>query len=936
MSKKNLRAGELIDAEQLRSELTALTDDSRGDGSSLDIRADVLQVLKGRLQSGREVIEAMLMEDGSGTLCAERLSHVMDEIIRTLYDFAVTHVYRSKNPSSAERLSVIAVGGYGRGTLAPGSDIDLLFVLPYKQTPWGEQVIEYMLYMLWDMSLKVGHATRNIDECIRLSRTDMTIRTAVLEARFLWGDEALYDELIERFDDEVVKDTGADYVQAKLAERDERHRKAGESRYLVEPNVKDGKGGLRDLQTLFWIGKYFYRVRTGEELIKKGVYTRKEYNKFRKAQDFLWAVRCHMHFLTGKPEERLHFDIQRDIADRLGYTAHPGLTAVERFMKHYFLVAKDVGDLTRIFCAELEEEQAKYVPGLNRIFQTFSRRKRKLAGTSDFIVDNHRINIADEETFSRDPINLIRMFHLADKHGLEFHPDAMQLATRSLKLVDNELRRNPEANRLFLEILTSERDPALNMRRMNESGVLGKFIPEFGKIVSMMQFSMYHHYTVDEHLIRCIDVFAEIERGDGEKAHPLAHILVPGLKEQRHILYVTLLLHDIAKGRPEDHSVAGAKVARKLCPRLGLSEAETTRVAWLVEQHLTMSMVAQSRDLNDRKTIEDFADLVQSLNRLKLLLVLTVCDIRAVGPGVWNGWKGQLLRTLYYETELMLTGGFSEVPRTERAEHARKALLDALQDWPKEQREAYIRLHYENYLFTVSLEDQIRHARFIRESDESGRKLASMVKPHAFEAVTEITILSPDHPRLLSIIAGACSAAGGNIVDAQIFTTADGRALDTILINRELGNDEDERRRATRIGRLIEDVLSGKKYLPEIIENRGKRRRATKTFRVTPRVEIRNTLSNRFSVIEVTGLDRPGLLSGLTGVLSDLSLDIASAHITTFGEKVIDTFYVNDLFGQKIEDPSRQAKIRDALLAILDGQKPAGAETKEIAPAAAE
>ncbi len=936
MSKKNLRAGELIDAQGLRAELTALTEDSRGDGSSLEIRAAVLQVLKGRLQSGREIIETMLMEDGSGTLCAERLSHVMDEIISTLYDFAVTHVYRSKNPSSAERIGVIAVGGYGRGTLAPGSDIDLLFVLPYKQTPWGEQVIEYMLYMLWDMSLKVGHATRNIDECIRLSRTDMTIRTAVLEARFLWGDEALFDDLIKRFDDEVVKDTGADYVQAKLAERDERHRKAGESRYLVEPNVKDGKGGLRDLQTLFWIGKYFYRVRTGEELIKKGVYTRKEYNKFRKAQDFLWAVRCHMHFLTGKPEERLHFDIQRDIADRLGYTAHPGLTAVERFMKHYFLVAKDVGDLTRIFCAELEEEQAKHVPGLNRIFQTFSRRKRKLAGTSDFIVDNHRINIADEETFKRDPINLIRMFQLADKHGLEFHPDAMQLATRSLKLVDNELRRNPESNRLFLEILTSDRDPALNMRRMNESGVLAKFIPEFGKIVSMMQFSMYHHYTVDEHLIRCIDVFAEIERGDGEKAHPLAHILVPGLKEQRRILYVTLLLHDIAKGRPEDHSVAGAKVARKLCPRLGLSEAETTRVAWLVEQHLTMSMVAQSRDLNDRKTIEDFADLVQSLNRLKLLLVLTVCDIRAVGPGVWNGWKGQLLRTLYYETELMLTGGFSEVPRTERAEHARAALLEALQDWPEQHREAYVKLHYENYLFTVSLEDQVRHARFVRETDDAGRKLASMVKPHTFEAVTEITVLSPDHPRLLSIIAGACSAAGGNIVDAQIFTTADGRALDTILINRELGNDDDERRRATRIGRLIEDVLSGKSYLPEIIEKRAKRRRATKTFLVTSRVEIRNTLSNRFSVIEVTGLDRPGLLSEITGILSDLSLDIASAHITTFGEKVVDTFYVNDLFGQKIEDPSRQAKIKDALLAVLDGRKPTRAERKETAPAAAE
>ena len=330
-------------------------------------------------------------------------------------------------------MALVAVGGYGRGTLAPGSDIDLLFLLPQKQTRGATQMVEYMLYMLWDLGLKVGHATRDINECVRLSRSDITIRTSLLEARFLWGDSALFDDLVMRFDQEVVKGTGAEYVQAKLAERDERHAKAGESRYLVEPNVKDGKGGLRDLHTLFWIGKYFYRVRSGEELVDKGVFTRAEYNRIRKAEDFLWAVRCHMHFLTGKAEERLHFDIQREIAERLGYTSHPGLSGVERFMKHYFLIAKDVGDLTRIFCAALEEEQAKHVPGFNRLLLGFSRRRRKLAGTADFIVDNHRINVADDQVFERDPVNLVRLFWLADKHGLEYHPDALKLLTRSLQ-----------------------------------------------------------------------------------------------------------------------------------------------------------------------------------------------------------------------------------------------------------------------------------------------------------------------------------------------------------------------------------------------------------------------------------------------------------------------------------------------------------------------
>ncbi|GGA88395.1 bifunctional uridylyltransferase/uridylyl-removing enzyme [Brucella endophytica] len=931
MSASDLKLGEIVNGEKLRRRLDALAKEA--DGQAL--RGQVLQALKETLASGRSAAEAMLMKDGGGRRCAIRLCHLMDVIIETLYDFAIAHVYPVTNPSKAERMCIAAVGGYGRGALAPGSDIDLLFLLPYKQTPWGEQVVEYVLYMLWDLGLKVGHATRNIDETIRLSREDMTIRTAVLEARFLCGSRELFDEMERRFGEEVVKGTAPQFIQAKLAERDVRHRKTGETRYLVEPNVKEGKGGQRDLHTLFWIAKYFYRVRTSEELVKAGVLSREEHKLFMKAEDFLWAVRCHMHFLTGKAEERLSFDIQREIASRLGYTSHPGLHDVERFMKHYFLVAKDVGDLTRIICAALEEEQAKHVPGFNRIFLTFSRRKRKLAGTKDFIADNHRINIADEGVFERDPVNIIRLFHLADRHGLEFHPQAMQQITRSLKLVNADLRENPEANRLFLEILTSPRNPELILRRMNESGVLGKFIPDFGKIVAMMQFNMYHHYTVDEHLLRCIAILSDIEHGELEQEHPLSNSLMPALKKDRHLLYIALLLHDIAKGRPEDHSAAGARIARRLCPRFGLSPAETETVAWLVQEHLTMSMVAQSRDLNDRKTIEDFAATVQTLERLKLLLILTVCDIRAVGPGVWNGWKGQLLRTLFYETELLLTGGFSEVSRKNRLEQARGELATALGQWPDEERENYLNLHYQNYFLTVSLEDQLRHADFIREADAAGRQLATMVEPRAFEAVTEITVLSPDHPRLLSVIAGACAAAGGNIVDAQIFTTSDGRALDTILINREFETDGDEKRRAERVGKLIEDVLSGRSHLPDMLAKRTKPKRAAKAFRVEPRVEIDNKLSNKFTVIEVEGLDRPGLLSELTGVISGLSLDIASAHITTFGEKVIDTFYVTDLVGHKVSNPARQGNIRRKLLAIF-GKEETHARSTSRAHQAAE
>src|SRR5437016_4077733 len=463
-------ADERFDTARITAAVDALAE--KHSGREDVFRAALAQLLKAEMIAARATAQAVLLKDRHGRRCAERLCFMQDGIIRILYSAATRHLYRSHVPSGAERMAVVATGGYGRGLQAPGSDIDLLFLLPYKQTAWGEQVAEAILYCLWDTGLKVGHATRSVDECIRQAKADMTIRTAVLEARFLRGERALFDQLVTRFDKEVVQNTGAEFVAAKLAEREERHRRAGQSRYLVEPNVKDGKGGLRDLHTLFWIAKYVYRVHEREELIKFGVYDPREYRRFRRCGDFLWAVRCHMHFLAGRAEERLSFEIQREIAVRLSYTEHPGLRDVERFMKHYFLIAKDVGDLTAILCAKLENSQAKAMPVLSRMMARFRPRARHtLSESEDFVVDYNRINGADETVFQRDPVNLIRIFHLAQKYNLAFHPDAMHLATRSLKLIDQRLRENEEANRLFLEILTSKNDAETVLRRMNEAGV---------------------------------------------------------------------------------------------------------------------------------------------------------------------------------------------------------------------------------------------------------------------------------------------------------------------------------------------------------------------------------------------------------------------------------------------------------------------------------
>ena len=912
-----------LDQSPLRLASLAERLDGEGLSDPTSLRGRLVPELRSILDEGRAEAEAALLREGDGIACARRLSGLMDGIVRALHDSVVRHLYPADNPSSAEKLALVATGGYGRGTLAPGSDVDLLFLLPYKQTAWGESVVEAMLYVLWDLKLKVGHATRSVDVCIREAKADMTIRTALLEARFLLGDPALYEALLARFDKEVVRGSAPEFVDAKLKERDARVTKAGASRYLVEPNVKDGKGGLRDLNTLFWISKYVYRVREPQELVEAGLFTPEELRLFERCEEFLWRVRCHMHFATGRAEERLGFELQRQLAERMGQARRGALSGVERFMKAYFRVAKEVGDLTAIVCAELEARQAKHRPMLDRMIGRFRRRRGGRLESDDFVVDYNRINLTGESAFERDPVNLIRLFWLADRHNLAVHPDASRLATRSFGLIGPTLRNDREANRLFMDVLTSRNAPEVVLRLMNEAGVLGRFIPDFGRIVAMMQFNMYHHYTVDEHLLRSIGVLAEIDGQRVEHEHPLSNRIVRSIQNRR-ALYVALFLHDIAKGRTEDHSIAGAGIARRLGPRLGLDPAETETAAWLVEHHLLMSTIAQSRDLSDPKTIETFAGVVQTMERLKLLLVLTIADIKAVGPGVWTGWKGELLRTLYYETEVVLTGGHSELARMDRVRRAQDELRAALPDWSDEAFAIYAQRHYPAYWLKVEPGRRVKHARFVAAAQAAGRTVATMVETDAFRGVTELTVMSPDHPRLLAIITGACAAGGGNIVDAQIFTTADGMALDTIFLSRAFELDTDELRRAERVATAIERALKGEVKIADLVAGRRPSREGQRTFHVLPEVVIDNALSSRQTVLEVSGLDRPGLLYDLTTVVGKLNLNIASAHIATFGEKAVDVFYVTDLTGTKITHPGRQAAIRRAMLEVFDGD--AGAE----------
>ena len=922
------RRRDLID----RRALLARMDEAVGDdGYSAAVRAEVLEILKQALADGYGEVARRFEADGRGEAAVRANAYVIDQLVRVIFDFATAHAYPVATRTTGEEISIVAVGGYGRGQLAPCSDVDLLFLLPYKQTPRVEQVVEYMLYLLWDLGLKVGHATRSVDECIRLAKDDVTIRTSLLDARWLWGNQKLFFEFESRFQNELVSGTGPEFVEAKLAERDGRHERMGDSRYVVEPNIKEGKGGLRDLQTLYWIAKYLYQANEVPDLVEAGVFTPQDGERFVSADNFLWTVRCHIHYKTGRAEERLTFDVQSAIAERMGYADTDGVLGVEQFMKAYFLVSKDVGDLTRVLCAVLEDQHKKRrffkLPGL-------PRRRPNVEG---FGVDGGRLAVTDEDAFRKDPVKLLRLFHEAHMHDLDIHPNTLRLVASQLDLVDDGLRSDPEANRLFLEILCSRKNPEDGLRQLNESGVFGEFVPDFGRVVAQMQYDMYHTYTVDEHTIRAMGILHKIETGDFVEETPNVTAAIKEIQSRR-ALYVAVFLHDIAKGRGGDHSVLGEEVANELCPRLGMTEEETETVAWLVRQHLLMSHIAFKRDIDDPRTVLDFVDVVQSVERLRLLAVLTVADIKAVGPTTWNNWKSGLLRGLYLRALEVMSGDMMSENRTQRIEAAKNQLREAAADWDQAELEDYISTGYAAYWLAYDCGTHLRHAEIVREAKQRDLTLHIDTRIDDEFDFTEITIYTPDHPGLFNQIAGAMALAGATIMDAKIVTMSDGMVLDSFSIRDAQSGAFTEPAKLQRLYTRIEDGLAGKYNPAEELAKSPESilGRRQQYFNVAPRVLIDNRASSTDSVIEVNGRDRPGFLHDVTAALLKLGLKISSAHILTYGERAVDVFYVKDVFGLKVTHDDKIEEIRERLMEAVGDTKTgeranSGDETVEAA-----
>ena len=825
-----------------------------------------------------------------------------DCLVTSAWKFATEIQFPSHNPTEAEKLSIISVGGYGRREMAPFSDVDLLFLTPYKMTPWSENVIETVLYLLWDLKLKVGHSSRSIKDCLRLGSDDYTIRTAMLEHRFVCGDINLASQLNEKLWKNLFSGTAKDFISAKLIERENRHEKHGQ-RYMVEPNVKEGKGGLRDLQSLYWIAKYVYQTQNISDLVDLNVFRSDEYLQFEQAEEFLWAVRCQMHHLADRAIEQLSFDLQVEVASAMGYHDSRDQRAVEIFMQDYFRHATRVGDLTRIFLTSLEAVHAKDEPLLERIF------KRKPKIDNDYIVIHNRLAIKSEKEFLTNPINLLKLFSEALRTGLLIHPNAMRLVSANLAMVNNEFRASTEAQQIFLELLLKHGNPERALRRMNELGFLAKFIPEFEPIVAMMQFNMYHSYTVDEHTIQCLKTLAQIEKGELVEELPIASsILKDGVN--RKVIYIALLLHDIGKGRSDDHSILGAKIAKQVSPRLGLNKQETETVEWLVRYHLLMSDMAQKRDISDPRTVRDFAKAVQSVKRLNLLTVLTVCDIRSVGPDTWNNWKATLIRQLYAETKAILEQGAEALNRENRMTEAKKALRKKLSEWDNKDIKIETGRHYPPYWQGFQVDAQFAFAKLLRNLGADEIKIE--LTPDTDRDATRICFALSDHPGIFSRLAGALALVGANVVDARSYTSKDGFATAAFWIQDGDGSPYNQAR-FSRLRRMIEKTLSGEVITREAIKERDKFKKREKAFKVPTSITFDNEGSEIYTIIEVDTRDRPGLLFDLTRTLANMNVYIASAVIATYGEQVVDSFYVKDMFGLKFHSESKQKKLEQNL-----------------------
>ena len=899
-------------AKNQTKELYEINDTNIDEVDTKIFRDQLFKILKIQMDHNKKLIKNKFLATSDGSLNVGLNVILIDSLLKVIFKNSYFHSLGNKH----YQFTLIAVGGYGRGELSPHSDLDILFLLPNKlrknDTKKIENVIELILYILWDLGYTVGHSTRTIDDCIEKSRSDLTISTSLLEKRFVAGNNDIYDLLNNKFKKFIYNTKTLDFVEAKLKESETRHKRFGESRYVVEPNVKDGKGGLRDLHTLIWILKFAYKVDTISKLINVGALTKEEAVPFAEAQRFLLSVRCHLHYRANREDDRLAMDAQLEIAKSMNFKNTITHKDVERFMKRYFLATKTVGNLTRIFCAAIETEFNK---PLRMSFLSFKKRKN----ITPFRLEVGRLFSYEREILTENPINIIKLFYISHINNIDIHPKTLRQITSLRKLINLKVRQNVEANKMFLNILTSDKDPTRTLRLMNEANILGQFIPEFQKIVGLMQFDMYHSYTVDEHTIFTISNLHSLRSGKFSDFAPLTSSAILEIKSYKS-LFVAMLLHDIAKGKKGDHSENGSLIASKICPRLGLNKEETKMVEWLVLHHLLMSKTAFRYELGDPKVIKNFAKQVRSIDKLKSLLALTVADIRGVGPDVWNDWKGALIKELYIKTYDLLKPPQEISKITEPLKSSKELLIRYLNNKGVNDLDikTYCSKFYNNYWGTFNLPSVVNHYEIFTSMKNYSKKLEVYLSNDSKLKATELLVITPDHHGLFSQISGLVASSGYDIVSAKIITRSDGYALDTFFLQNK------ERKPISDINlrkKLIETItkgLEGNFNIEKALNIKWKEIPARfRAVKAPIRVIIDNKTSDQYTILDIKCKNAPGVLYKITKIITSLGLQINTANVSTYGDRVVDIFYLKNAFGSKVDDNTTIEKVKNSILEEL-------------------
>lgn len=819
-------------------------------------------------------------------------------------------------------ICLMATGGYARRELYPHSDIDLLFLYEGERLP-DERFIQSVLNPLWKLGLRVGYACRNLHESLSLALGDHTILTALIDARHLAGSQEVCDQFQQAWL-AAIPAQREQFVQDKLQERQRRIQKYGDSRYLLEPDIKQAVGGLRDLHMLYWLARYYYQAPSVKALVEQQILHAQEYADYRKSYGFMATVRIALHLLSGRGDERLSFDRQVEISDWFGFRSHKRHAPVERFMKRYFQTVRKVGSLTRLFCALIEDASSQ------ELHKAEFQGRLSPQETEHFTCQGVRLAFRQPCDLTQNPWLMLELFATAQEHLLSIHPSALREVSHHLSLIDRAFIHHPRPNAVFLKMLLSPKAPDQTLARLNEAGVLGKFIPDFAYLVGQIQYDRYHVYTVDEHTIRVIGTIHAIEQGQLDKELPLATEVIHRI-HAREALYLAALCHDIAKGRGGSHEKRGVRITRKLGKRFGLDEATIELAAWLVEQHLLFSHTAFSRDLADPQTILDFVEQVQSPERLRLLLVLTVADIRGVGPAIWNGWKGALLRDLYDRAELEMALPSGATTREAAIQRVKALLADQLHDWPAPARESLLQEPSEHFWLGVAEEYHAEAAHLIYQQRQSPEPMRYAYEIHHFESITHLRLVLANRPGLLYSLAGCLSLMKARIVSISSATLQDGLALILLDIQDNWYQAYEDSEALDSLRDALLAAFADPERFHEKLRTRRLQASRLKSLPHAPSVYVHQALSATHTVIEVNATDRIGLLADITGLLSTLRLRILSSKITTYGDRAVDVFYVTDEQGHKLVDEKAITQLKEALLAMLAVPEPA-TRRKSYAP----